>query len=239
MFDSDMLLKLLIEKFGLRKVTIYGEHYGGKIMGMSKTYGDKKRFVVFDIKLGQFDDAPEMWMAFDKVKILCHELNLDVVHGVIVPTTVEALDTQRDLPSVQAKKCGVEKDCIREGLVLRPLVECDHYGERIIAKYKRSEFMETATPRSLDPARLQVLADAKSIAEEWVTDMRLVHVMDKIPHAPMEGFTMSSIPAIIKAMLEDVKRESKGEVIWTPEVEKAIAGETGKKMKALLAKKLS
>ena len=63
-----------------------------------------------------------------------------------------------------------------------------------------------------------VLDEANAIAEEWVVKERLLHVLDKI-----EGERdMKLIPKLLPAMQEDVRRESKGEVIWSDAVAKAI-----------------
>ena len=45
-------LKSKIEQLGVEKIVIYGEAYGGKCQGMKDTYGDKLKFVVFEVKIG-------------------------------------------------------------------------------------------------------------------------------------------------------------------------------------------
>ena len=68
----------------------------------------------------------------------------------------------------------------------------------------------------------------KKFAEEWVVPMRLEHVLQKLPEATgMEHTTL-----VIKAMIEDVYREGKGEIVQNKQVESAIARQT-----ALLWKK--
>ena len=125
----------------------------------------------------------------------------------------------RDLSSVQAIRNGINENKLREGVVLRPLVELTRSdGKRIMCKHKGEAFSETRTPREVDPAKLKVLEDATAIAEEWVTPMRLNHVLDKLPEAK----DMKHTGAVIVAMIADVQREAEGEVTWSKDVEKAI-----------------
>lgn len=64
--------------------------------------------------------------------------------------------------------------------------------------------METSKPRKVQsPEKLEVLAEAKAVAEEWVTLMRLSHVLDKIDNP-----CMGKMREIIIAMVEDIKVES-------------------------------
>ena len=55
-----------------------------------------------------------------------------------------------------------------------------------------------------------------------MTDMRLTHVLDKLP----EKGGMEHIPLVIKAMRAEVKIEREGEVVWSKDVEKAIGRKT-------------
>ena len=112
---------------------------------------------------------------------------------------------------------------MREGIVLRPLIELKkNNGERIISKHKRDEFRETETVRKVSPDRVQVIADAKKIAQEWVTEMRLTHVLSKLPHATGMEHTRD----VIFAMLEDVEREAAGEIIFSTDAKKSVGTRT-------------
>ena len=74
---------------------------------------------------------------------------------------------------------------------------------------------------------------SEDIAVEWVTPMRLNHVLDKFSSAGIEktGDT-------IKAMIEDVEREGKGEVIVSRELRGAIGRCTASLFKKLLNRKM-
>ena len=106
----------------------------------------------------------------------------------------------------------------------------DNGGQRIISKHKRPEERETKTQREIDdPAKLKVLQEAEAIASEWVTLTRLEHVLDKLVAARQEGgvtndpaLSMEHTPLVINAMIEDVVREAKGEIVDSREARKAI-----------------
>jgi hypothetical protein len=121
--------------------------------------------------------------------------------------------------------------------VLRPLIELrKNNGKRIIAKHKGKAFAERVhTPKvqETDPDKLQVLVDAAEVADEWVTSMRLVHVLDKL-----EWSDMGDTRKVIDAMVEDVRIEGKGEIEWSRLVDKAIANKAAKMFKQHLMDKL-
>ena len=155
---------------------------------------------------------------------IVHALGLEFVHFVRVSTDIGALDAERDAPSEQAKRNGVEGDMPREGVVLRPLVETAMNDGRVISKHKRDEERETKKLRTVvDPSRLEILTAANAIAEEWVTPTRLSHVLDKLGSIGIEGTR-----EVITAMLEDVLRESTGEIADSREARQAISAATSK-----------
>ncbi len=103
-----------------------------------------------------------------------------------------------------------------------------------MAKHKRDEFMETKTSRKVqDPIKMKILSDAKAVADEWVTIMRLNHVLDKIENPGME-----KMREIIISMVEDIKREGDKEIVWSKPVERAIGQLTGKMLKQYFQNKL-
>jgi len=205
--------------------TLYGEAYGGKCQGMSYLYGKELKFVVFDVKVGDY------WLSVPDAEDVAKTFNLEFVDYVKIPTTLEAIDHERDRDSVQCIRNNVDtsklpegKTLLREGVVLRPLIELSsNNGARICSKHKSDKFSERKTVQKvIDPAKLQVLTEANEIADEWITSMRLDHVLDKLP----QGIGMESIPDVIKAMLEDVIREAEGEIVDTKEARSAISKKT-------------
>jgi hypothetical protein len=191
---------------------IYGEAYGGSCQKMSHTYGDKLRFVAFDVKIG------DNWLTVPEAEKFVKGVGLEFVYYNEIPSTLDAANAERDRPSTQAVRNGITDPKITEGVILRPVTEVTFpNGKRAIAKHKRVEFMEHKTPREVDPTKIKVLEDAKAIAEEWVTPMRLTHVLDKLPSPGIEETGL-----VIRAMLEDIRREGDGEIVWTKEAERAV-----------------
>ena len=221
LFDEPVLREAF-EALGSEEVQVFGEGYGGKINGMRDTYGGSLRFVAFEVLMGHW------WLSVQQAEEVVKSLGLEFVDYVKIRTTLKAIDEQRDRPSVQAVRNGMGDDKPREGIVLRTVIELHkNNGERIIAKHKREDFSERKTKQKVvSPERLKVLADAQEIADEWTTPMRLTHILDKFPNAGME-----QTGQIIKAMVEDVTREAKGEIVETKEARKAIG-----KIAALLFK---
>jgi hypothetical protein len=135
-----------------------------------------------------------------------------------------AIDNERDRPSEVAVRRGFTEEHIREGVVLRPLAEMfNRYGERMIVKHKHEKFGERKTPQKVeDPSKLKVLTEATAIAEEWVTEMRLEHVLQKLP----QGIGLESMQRVLQAMVEDVLKESTGEIVDSKEARNAINKKT-------------
>lgn len=226
LFEHDALTAALSAKYGENTITFYGEAYGGKQQGMKATYGDTLKFVVFDVKIG------ERWMAVPIAHAIAGEYGFEFVDYARVPTDLEALDAERDKPSIQAIRNGIEEPRIREGVVLRPVQEFLLYGNRIIAKHKRAEFTERKTQPPVDAERQKVLEDAQAVADEWVVPMRLTHVLDKLGN-PTD---MSATGKVIEAMVEDVMREGAGEVADNKDVRKAIGAAAARMFKERVTK---
>jgi hypothetical protein len=216
-FDVEKLKTDLKTSFDNIKLTIYGEAYGGKCQGMSDTYGKELKFIAFDVRIS------DMWLSVPDAEKIVKDLNIEFVDYVKLPTDVELLNKERDKPSTQAIRNGCGDDKIREGIVLRPLIEVTkNNGSRIISKHKGDAFLETKTKREVSPEQMKILSDAKEIAQEWVTPMRLSHVLDKLGN-PTE---IEKMGIIIKAMQEDVLRESEGEIEKSPLALKYIGNQT-------------
>lgn len=226
LFTQD--LPAMFAELGHDDVVIYGEAYGGKQQGQRHRYGDAIRFVAFDVQIGG------MWLEVPNAADVCSRMGIEFAHYRLVSTDLASLDAERDAPSEQARRNGVAGDQTREGVVLRPLMELtDKRGNRIIAKHKRPEFSETKTPREVDPEKAALLTLAASVADEWVTPMRLDHVLDKLRVDGAE-VGMDRMREVIAAMQEDVTREGAGEVDPTRDTMAAI----GRKTAELFAKRL-
>lgn len=217
LFDAEFLEKKFAETFATSNVIIFGEAYGGKMQGMKETYGAELKFIGFDVKV------EDLWLSVPNAEEICKNLNIEFVDYVKVSTDLDSLNAERDKDSTQAIRNGCGEGKIREGVVLKPLIELTkNNGERIIVKHKRDEFKETKTPREVNPEEFKILEDAKAIAEEWVTETRLEHVLQKLP----QGISVESMKMVIDAMIEDVYREAKGEIVESKDVTKYIGGRT-------------
>ena len=214
------------------KYTIYGEAYGGKQQQMSHAYGKETRFVAFDVKCDA--GAGEFWYEVPAAEALCEYLGIEFVYYVRCTTSLDDLNRERDKPSTQAKRNGVDGDQVSEGIVIRPLVEhVDQFGERIIAKHKRDDFRETATTRDArkQTEELAVLDEAEAIAKEWVTEMRLNHVVDKVKERRGSEPGIEWTGEVISRMTEDVLREAAGEIVDSKPARRAIGQLAGKMYK--------
>lgn len=221
LFDEEALTKWFSEHFSADEtITIYGEAYGAKIQGFSHRYGNELKFVAFEI------DCHGVWLDVPLAESLVKRAGLEFVHFVRIPCTVEALNAERDKPSVQAERNGMGVQD-SEGIIIRPLTErFREDGTRCIWKHKRDREREMKTPRSLDPDKNKILEDARAIAEEWVVERRLDHVMDSV--AIKLGMTADELKIehtkeILNAMVEDVVAEGKGEFVDTKEARQAIS----------------
>jgi len=227
LFDQEKLRNEFEHRFGGFNVIVYGEAYGGKQQGMSHTYGKDLRFIVFDIQIN------DLWLNVPKMDKVTTDLGFEVVPWEKVEANVETLNNIRDRPSEVAIRRGCGNDKIREGIVIRPLEEMTmNNGERVIAKHKGESFSERMTqPKVVSADKLAVLSVAEDIATEWVTVHRLEHVIGhlEINDTKLE---MSDTPKVIAAMVEDVFREGKGEIVESREAKTAIGKRT-----ALLFKK--
>lgn len=244
-----------------KDMTVYGESYGGKEQGMSETYGKTPKFVVFDVQIGDnwlsVPDAENIckglgleFVHYEKVstdlKSLDEQRDLPSMQAIrngisqMYPTTSitppEVLANTGPMDVIGRWGAWVINPRKREGVVLRPLIELTkNNNARIICKHKGDNFKETKSPRPVvDPAKMQVLNDAEAIATEWVTPMRLQHVLDKLP-----GHSIEKMRAIIAAMVEDVEREGTGEFIPSEAVKKAIGKKTALAYKEYLHSKLN
>jgi len=218
LFDRD-LLEERFRELGHDNVTIYGEAYGGKMQGMSDTYGPELKFVAFEVKVGS------SWLNVPDAEDVTMKMGLNFVHYERIKAALGEIDAQRDADSFQAYRNGMGWGKKREGIVLRPIEEMtDKRGERVLAKHKRDDFRETKTPRQIvDPSKLEMLRDAEKVADEWVTDMRLRHVLDQVEDPGME-----KMGEIIGRMVQDVKIEGEGEIEWSKPVQTAIGRKTAK-----------
>lgn len=219
-------LSEVLTRMGITRVAIHGELYGGSQQKQVHRYGPTLKFCAFDVRVN------DTWLCVPDAEKFVQELGLEFVSWVKINGTVEACDLARDAFSVQAKRNGITEPQYMEGVVLRPLTEfVDHRGNRVVSKHKRPEERETATVRTPSADSLKVLSEATAIAQEWVTETRLDHVLDKLP----QGIGIDKTGVVLKAMIEDVLREGAGEIVDSKEARAAISAKARMLFHARLA----
>ena len=231
-FDQQELFEKFKEnavEHNVNELIVYGEAYGGRMQGMSSTYGKDLKFVAFEV----YNKDVNWWFDVDQADRIATKLGFEFVYYKRIETTEEAINSEMMSDSVQSVRNGMGTGHMREGIVLRPIKEfVFQNGGRVICKHKRPEFAEREnTPKFSDPEQIKILENAKEIADEWVTLMRLRHVLDKFENPSLEDANK-----IIKAMIEDVYREAKGEIEEGKAVRKEIGKKTIKLFKDMIAK---
>lgn len=230
LFDKEKLLNRFAEIYYNAPIIIYGEGYGGKVQGMSKTYGPNIKFIAFDVKIG------DKWLSVPEAEEIVKSFGLEFVHYVKTSTDIEVLNRERDRDSVQAIRNGMGEGHPSEGIIIRPLIELTrNNGERLIAKYKKENFRETSTPRPVNLEKLEILKNAEAVASEWVVAERLRHVASAL-NVEIEP---QNIPDIIREMLKDIQIEGAGEIEWSKDVERAIGKATANLVKEYVKGKLN
>lgn len=231
LFDEQFLLKQF-ETLGLDDLMIFGEAYGGKCQGMSCTYGKELKFIAFDVKIG------DSWLSVPQAEEIVKQFNLEFVYYDKVSTDIETLDKYRDSPSVQAKRNGIIEDKLREGIVIRPLIELKtNNNERVIVKHKNEKFSERTSKKDtiVSSDKLEILKEANAIADEWVTINRLSNILS---HLKPEEIVIENTGNIIKLFLEDIAKEAKGEIIDSKEARRTISKKAASLYKEFFQNKL-
>jgi hypothetical protein len=239
LFDQEKLLSVFKEVVGeLEEVhecgyswTVYGEAYGGKINAQAWRYGKRLRFTGFDV-LCMTPENEESWFNVPEAQQFVERLGLEFVHYEVVNSDLPTLDAARDKPSTQAKRNGSEGDQPTEGVVLRPLVEKPARNfDRMMAKHKRKEERETKT--DFQPGdKVAIYEAAQAIAQEWVTEERLNHVIQKV--CLVDAPSVKHFQGIVNGMVDDVITEGGEMLVDTPEARKAIGAKASKLFKKRL-----
>jgi len=226
-FNHEALVAAFTE-LGHDEVVVYGEQYGGKQQGMSKTYGPDPKFIVFEVQVGEF------WLDVPKAANVAEKLGLEFVPWGEIPAEMADIDAARDADSEVAVRRGMGPGHKREGVVLRPITEWIHQSGHgpIRVKHKREDFQETRTKRVVgDPLAVQA---GEAAALEWVTDERMRHVCDHVAAVLGRPPVMENVRDVIAAMIEDVLREGAEEVTDDRPTRKAIGTAAVKAFKARL-----
>lgn len=231
LFDEGALAKFFLDveerHLANLEVVIYGEAYGAKVQGLPHRYGDKLKFVAFEVHWN------DIWLDVPEAERIVNFCGLEFVHYVKIPCTEAAFNAERDKPSTQAQRNGMGEQ-LSEGIIIRPLTErYREDGTRCIWKHKQDRVREMKTPRSLDPDKNKVLEDARAVAEEFVVKGRIHNARSNFQY---EDWCIENTGKVIDYIVNDVIAECHGEFVDTKETRKAMAKRAAKLFHQDLAK---
>jgi len=226
-FSTKVMDKITVITAGkdIKTIGLYGEGYGGRCQNMADVYGPLN-FIIFEVvKDGR-------WCGVEEAAFFANQIGMPFVYFEKGPATLEWLDSQKNRPSEQAKRNGMGDNQISEGIVIRPPMELhDDNDGRLIAKHRKEIFRETKSARSLTEEEVEALQDAKEIAEEWVVDHRLTHVLSALVAKGHTQLSMKDTLLVIETMQEDVRVEAGDQIAWSEAAGKAIGRKTAELFK--------
>lgn len=107
-------------------VILYGEGYGPGIQKVGHAYGGTKRFILFDVKVG------DAWLDWDDVVDVAQKLGIEVV-----PLLTRGVDLETAKAFVHDSRLLPEGSAHVEGIVARSEPQLfDKFGQRVMFKYK-------------------------------------------------------------------------------------------------------
>jgi Rnl2 family RNA ligase len=184
-------------------IIIYGEWFGPGIQ-KGVQYGVEKQFRAFDVRIGgSLLDYADFISVCDQLDIPRMPLVYDG------PFDLEALLDLRHKVSVVGQAAGVtDPENTWEGIVLRPPIMLrNKRGEWVMAKLKDEAFEERKSLKKSPMAPVDH-TEAIAFAEEWVTPMRLEHVLQQAREQQVPIDSMQGMGSILRLMAADVLRES-------------------------------
>jgi len=209
LFDEQELLVTFQENAKeyplVEEIILWGEAYGGKLQGMSDTYGKELRFIVFEVCINGF------WLDVPAAEKIAEKFGQEFVPYKLIDTTEEALNAEMNADSIVGERRG-NPGKMREGVVLRPLVELIHQngGLPIRYKHKRPEFAEQKHPKKLSatPEELEEIKEIDDLVEEYVVMNRLEHVLDHLlADKIVDKIDIKVTGEVIRYMGRDIIRE--------------------------------
>lgn len=111
-------------------ICFYGEGYGAKIQKGGGNYNQEQKFVLFDIKIGQW------WLKRSDVEKIATELKIDIIPIIGCGNLTEMV---KFVKNGFNSKWGAFQ---AEGIVAKPIIDLfSRNGQRIITKIKYKDFM--------------------------------------------------------------------------------------------------
>jgi hypothetical protein len=228
------------EAFPDQNIIFFGEWFGPGIQkGIS--YGATKAFRVFDAKLDG------RYMDWDTVVTLATKIGFATVpvlyRGVPKMSVFESL---LDIKSKVGLESGIDKeDNLHEGIVIKPtqMIINEYTGQWLIAKYKPARWSERKSDKLKEAKPIPI--ESHTFIEEFVTEIRLEHVLDHLRDAGVAIDDIKSTSNVIKEMSIDIHREGQVErekleaqgIEWKT-ISKLISSRTSTMFRDYLHKKL-
>lgn len=130
LFGGTVNEEMFEQRFGNKKVILFGEGYGAKIQN-GEAYRPDVSFILFDVYYPEKD----IWLNRENVEGIATAFNIEVVPVIFKGTIQEAVDFVKTKPKSTIGTADME------GLVCRPSIEWrDQHGNRIIVKVKVVDF---------------------------------------------------------------------------------------------------
>lgn len=198
---------------GGQEVILYGEWHGSGTASKGWPqiqkgirYINGNDFRVFDVKLdGRYlpQDEVALWAAKVGLK------TMPVLYRG--KPNAQAFNALIDTMSRVGGENGIrDPENTIEGIVIRPpTMQWDAHGNPVMAKYKVGKWAERASATKHPKTSFQekpVLPGAREFAKEFVTPMRLEHVLDQLREEKLP-IDVSSLGEVLKHMGQDIKRE--------------------------------
>ncbi|TSC81982.1 MAG: hypothetical protein G01um101419_701 [Parcubacteria group bacterium Gr01-1014_19] len=234
----EKLEQLAIEKGG--EVIVYGEWFGNGIQKGVRYFAEPgKGFRIFGVRING------CLMDWDVVKATAEELGLPTVPLLYRgKPDLELFDKLRVFPSKVGEENGIsDPENLAEGVVISAIPMVQISSDWAIVKHKHQKFEERSSLQRDDKKSVEELESAIQFVAEFWTEQRLEHVFGGLREKGLDVRTPSSIGPTIKAMFEDVLKESQPE--WTKlsekeqkAVQKMHSGKTKMLMNEYLRKSL-
>ncbi len=234
MANKDAWIERLRETFDAANAVVYGEWYGPKIQ-KGVNYGAEKQFRAFDVRVN------DVLLDWDDYQAVCVRLNVSMAPLVYQgPYDENAFLDLRHRISVVGQLAGVDDpENTWEGIVVRPpIMVRSKRGEWVMAKFKDEAFEERKSLKKTPLSPVDT-AEADAFAAEWVTPMRLEHVLQQAREQGVAGDSMRDMGHVLRLMAEDVRRESgTADDLWQ-QVHKAVARDTKERFQERLLAEVS
>lgn len=132
LFGGGVNEEIFEQKFGNKKVILFGEGYGNKIQKVGSLYNPAGvDFILFDV---YFPDK-DLWLKRDAVESIAQAFGVEAVRVIFRGDIEDAVEF------VKSKPVSTIGNAPMEGLVGRPYVEVrDREGNRVIIKVKTVDF---------------------------------------------------------------------------------------------------